>query len=126
MREESRMIDLRLRACEPIGALARAEGDRAAARGWRGGRLRRLHGSLSGCRGLQAVSHQDVVGEGEPAPGGVDLGQAAPGETGEAPLPKASIDALAHGSALARAVERRVRKTGGRTLKTKGWPKPLK
>src|SRR3546814_9731328 len=37
-------MNLVLRACEPIGALARAEGDRAAARGWRGGRMRRLHG----------------------------------------------------------------------------------
>src|SRR3546814_6294036 len=62
--------------------------------------MRRLHGSLSGCRGLQAVSHQDVVGEGEPAQGGVDLGQAAHGEPGEAPLPKARIDAFAHGAAL--------------------------
>src|SRR3546814_14245216 len=62
--------------------------------------MRRLHGSLSGCRGLQAVSHQDVVGEGEPAQGGVDLGQAAHGEPGEAPLPKARIDAFAHGATL--------------------------
>src|SRR3546814_11607674 len=37
---------------------------------------------------------------GEPAQGGVDLGQAAHGEPGEAPLPKARIDAFAHGAAL--------------------------
>src|SRR3546814_15781338 len=85
-------MNLVLRACEPIGALARAEGDRAAARGWRGGRMRRLHGSSSGCRGLQAVSHQGVVGVGEPAEGGVALCQAAHGPPGEDPLPKARIE----------------------------------
>src|SRR3546814_3448683 len=37
---------------------------------------------------------------GEPAQGGVDLGQAAHGEPGEAPLPKARIDAFAHGATL--------------------------
>src|SRR3546814_10597507 len=37
---------------------------------------------------------------GEPAQGGVDLGQAAHGEPGEAPLPKARIDAFALGAAL--------------------------
>src|SRR3546814_1460424 len=98
MRSTMSISYLILRACEPIGALARAEGDRAAARGWRGGRMRRLHGSLSGCRGLQAVSHQDVVGEGEPAQGGVDLGQAAHGEPGEAPLTKARLSSEEHPS----------------------------
>src|SRR3546814_17585089 len=92
MRSTMSISYLILRACEPIGALARAEGDRAAARGWRGGRMRRLHGSLSGCRGLQAVYHQDVVGEGATATGGVDLGPVAPRAQGEAPLPKARIE----------------------------------
>src|SRR3546814_3751660 len=52
-----------LRACEPIGALAGAEGSKVAARSPRGGRRRSFHNPLSGCHRLQAVSHQDVVGE---------------------------------------------------------------
>src|SRR3546814_2471109 len=58
----------------------------------RGGRRRSFHNPLSGCHRLQAVSHQDVVGEGKPAQDGVDLGLAAHGEPGEAPLAEARVD----------------------------------
>src|SRR3546814_7879211 len=92
------MIDLMLRACEPIGALAGAEDSKVAARSPRGGRRRSFHNPLSGCHRLQAVSHQDVVGESKPAKDGVDLGLAAHGEPGEAPLAVARVDALAHGA----------------------------
>src|SRR3546814_3016760 len=92
------MIDLMLRACEPIGALAGAEDSKVAARSPRGGRRRSFHNPLSGCHRLQAVSHQDVVGESKPAQDGVDLGLAAHGEPGEAPLAEARVDAFAHGA----------------------------
>src|SRR3546814_17298953 len=94
MRSTMSISYLILRACEPIGALVRAEGDRAAARGWRGGRMRRLHGSLSGCRRLPGVSPPHIFRQGDPALGGVVLGLAVQGSPGGAPLSKTRSGSL--------------------------------
>src|SRR3546814_20124445 len=89
-----------LRACEPMVVCSSAGGGKGVAL-WRcGGRGWWRHDFFLACGCLQAVSHQDVVGEGEPAQGGVDLGQAPYSEPGEAPLAEPRIDAFAPGATL--------------------------
>src|SRR3546814_18511688 len=84
-----------LRACEPMVVCSSAGGGKGVAL-WRcGGRGWWRHDFFLACGCLQAVSHQDVVGEGEPAQGGVDLGAAAHGAPVEAQLAEARIDAFA-------------------------------
>src|SRR3546814_16622797 len=90
-------IDLMLRACEPMVVCSSAGGGKGVAL-WRcGGRGWWRHDLFLACGCLQAVSHQAVVGEGEPAQGGVDLGHAAPGKPGAAPRAQPSTYAFATG-----------------------------
>src|SRR3546814_11210139 len=59
---------------------------------------RRRHTICALVTGVQTCALPIFVGESKPAQDGVDLGLAAHGEPGEAPLAEARVDAFAHGA----------------------------
>src|ERR1700682_6560922 len=97
-----------MRCCGRMLARCQGVGDRqdARQRSWLssgaavGGLRSRIAGVWSCAGGLEAMSAQDVVCQGEPEQGGGHFAHAADGELAQMPLAEASIAAFAHGSPL--------------------------